>query len=68
MFSHQSFSLLSNINTLPVMRHNDAGNLVQPRQVILQPLDVENIQVVCRLIQQHNVSAHQHGPSCSVEH
>mmetsp|Transcript_3229 Transcript_3229/g.6472 ORF Transcript_3229/g.6472 Transcript_3229/m.6472 type:complete len:563 (+) Transcript_3229:1213-2901(+) len=51
-----------------VVRHNDRCHVRQGCEVVNQPLDVGNVKMVCRLIQQHNISLHQHSTGQSKLH
>ena len=48
-----------------VVRHHHAGHVRQVGQVVLQPRHILDVQVVGGLIQQHDVSLHQHGTGCT---
>mmetsp|Transcript_19796 Transcript_19796/g.39096 ORF Transcript_19796/g.39096 Transcript_19796/m.39096 type:complete len:233 (-) Transcript_19796:492-1190(-) len=42
-----------------IVTHNQHSRLFQPEQIVLQPLDRFAIQVICRLVQEHDVGADQ---------
>ena len=48
-----------------VVGYHHAGHVWQVSQVVLQPRHILDIQVVGGLIQQHDVSLHQHGTRCN---
>ena len=48
-----------------VVRHHHAGHVWQVGQVLLQPRHILDVQVVGGLVQQHDVSLHQHGTGCT---
>ena len=44
-----------------VVRHHDCCNVCQRVDVVLDPGYVDDVQVICRLVQQQNVSFLKHG-------
>ena len=48
-----------------VVGDNDGGHVLEGGQVVDQPCDILDVQVIGRLIEQHDLCAVQHGAGCN---